>query len=371
MKIPQTLFVLLIGSLQVLPAQTAASVSFPAHRGTIAKAEEPRQKDTDDYNPQTGASIGVSPTLGYVFDSQDGVIRRVEGIPGSSGIGAPVTLDARLSIAWVAPQQDYIIGLSASDKRVIMTVMSRGMLVSSGYLELLPGAPDAFVFSPTGNSAAAYYAQTRTVVALKGMPNSPEIAASWDLSQFAGTVSTFAVQDTGLALAGLTQNESGGVLLALTPGSQPAVVMSLGQPSAAQFVWGRDDAVVADKSAGDIYLISQVAGIAASQVIVRASDGLAAPDLLAVDRAGSTVVAAQSGSSSGVIAGIQNGAVIPFNCTCTIAALAPLNAFSNYRLTNFGNGGFVELDARTQDVGFMFVGTGQTRSLHSVAERQK
>jgi hypothetical protein len=114
----------------------------------------------------------------------------------------------------------------------------------------------------------------------------------------------------------------------------------MGTPSAIQFLWGRNDAIVADSSAGTVNLLQNVSATLQNLAVVRQGDGPAHPDLVAVDRFSQRVVAAQRGANSGISVDLSSGITQSFTCGCTISTLEPLIGTSIYRISDFAEGRF-------------------------------
>ncbi len=123
------------------------------------------------------------------------------------------------------------------------------------------------------------------------------------------------------------------------------MLLPMTHPSAAQFLWGSRNVVVADEGVGLVYLLKNLGGALESNVLSRPEDGLANPDLLAVDRFGRTLLVGRSGESSGLAIDLAQDNVRQFQCDCAIMVFEPLNASSVYRITALNAGQFVMMDA--------------------------
>jgi hypothetical protein len=285
-----------------------------------------------------------APTLAFVFDEGAGAIRRVPGVDGSAYVGELIPVGQPLSAGFTSPQQDYAAGLTATGQILLIT-FSHGSAISVSPLEEVPVSPDRLVFSPTGNTLAVLYSSTSKVMVVTGVPRNPAAGPVWDLTQYGGTISALAIQDGGIGLAGITQSDGAGSLILLSPNGSTSVITAMGGPSAIQFVWGKNDAVVADSVRGTVSLLQNVSGALETLALVTQSPALAHPDLVAIDRFSQLVVTAQSGGNSGLAVNLVSGAVQPFVCSCAINTFEPLNGTSVYRISDFTGGGFLTLSA--------------------------
>lgn len=133
-------------------------------------------------------------------------------------------------------------------------------------------------------------------------------------------------------------------MMLLSNDGSTSLLLPMGHPTAAEFLWGRGDAVVADAGQGQVYLLSNVAGAVSTRVLTRLEDGLANPDLVAVDRFAQTAVVGQRGGSGGLRVNLADGSVQPFDCGCAMSVMEPLNGNASYRLTDVQAGQFFALD---------------------------
>jgi hypothetical protein len=113
------------------------------------------------------------PSIGLVFDSKAGALRRIEGNPGAASLGEAIPGGERLAIAAVLPDAEGAIGVDADSGAVV--------LISGGERRELPGAmagPVAIRSAAGGRSAALIYADGVAQV-FTGFPSAPEL--HWQL----------------------------------------------------------------------------------------------------------------------------------------------------------------------------------------------
>ena len=336
-------------------AQTSLSIASPRPAATASKTFRTAEAPAENGAAATPQIAG--PTLGFVFDRDTAALRRVPGIPGAATIGDPLNAPIALANAYAAPQQDYAVGIAGSDQSVVLIQLSHGAVTDASALAWAAPAPDRVAFSPSGDSLVLYYRNDRKLIVVNQVPQSPQIAASWDLSSYQGDLTSLAVKDGGdVLLAGVTQT-SGGVLLLFRKGVAPNVLLPMSHPSAAQFFWSSEDAVVADQAQSLVYLLKNVTGAIETRVLARPEDGLTGVDLLAVDRFARTVVAAHSGGPLGLVIDLSQSAAQIAPCQCAISALEPLNGDRFYRVSSLTNGQFFALDASASTPVFQSIGS--------------
>lgn len=347
-----------------LPLLLFCAASLDAQtRISLSAVSPPQARATTPLEASPGPSANFAitgPTLGFVFDAAAGLVRRVPGIVGAARIGGALPVGQPLAAAYTAPQQDYILGIPAGQSSPLMISLAQGTVTGMQPLNLVPPAPDRVAFSPSGNSMVLYYQSASRLIALTGVPSAPQIVGAWDLTSYLGDLTALAIADQGDAvLAGISPS-SAGVLALFQRGATGNVLLPMTRPSAAQFLWGSHDAVVADQAQGVTELIQDVLGSAQVRTLTRPEDGLLHPDLLAVDRFGQTVLIAQSGGAAGLAVGLSTSSLQPFQCGCVISSLEPLNGMRTYRLTALTAGRFRALDASGSAPAFEWIRNPKT-----------
>jgi hypothetical protein len=353
MKILPIALCLGIGVFQPASGQTRISIGRAPATSPLLRPVAPAE-GTAPAGGSTPAEI-AGPTLGFVFDRQVAGVRRIPGIAGAASVGEALTVPTPLAGAYTAPQQDYVIGISASDGTVTLISLSHGAASGTSPLGMVPPAPDRIAFSPSGDALALFYAGEQKLIALTGIPQAPQIASSWDLSLFGGTLTALAIKDGGDALLGGITQGSGGVLVWFPAGGAASVLLPMSRPAAAQFLWGSRDAVIADQAAAAVYLLKDMGAL--QELAMTQDYGVAAPDLLAIDRSGRTVLTGHSGGSTGLAINLLQVTVQPFQCDCVVAKFEPLNGDRIYRVTDLRAGQFVAMDASGSTARFQAIGS--------------
>jgi hypothetical protein len=131
----------------------------------------------------------VAPSSGYVFDPSAHTLRRIQGIPGASLIGAAVDFGFPVSAANVAPRLDSALVLASGGTAHLFRLTADGAVVEQTVEQTVEGIVDRtadgllpplrMLFSPSGSSAALY--SPGSVQVLKGLPDAPALAATIDL----------------------------------------------------------------------------------------------------------------------------------------------------------------------------------------------
>lgn len=357
MKTPPLALCLWFAICQPVSAQTRISIG-----GTKTAKALPRAVPSADGTPEPGGlppSEIASPTLGFVFDRGTAALRRIPGISGMATVGELLSIPIPLAAAYTAPQQDYAVGISALDGAVALISFSRGAVTGMSPLTLVPPAPDRIAFSPSGDSLALFYRGSRQLIAVTGIPQAPKLASSWDLTSYGGELTALAIKDGGDELLGGITQASGGVLVLFPNGGLASVLLPMNRPAAAQYLWGSRDAIVADQAAGTVSLLKRASGSFQQLPVTHPEDGLAGPDLIAVDRAGRTLLVGQSGGPSGLAVDLSTASVASFQCDCVLSALEPLNGNLIYRVTALNAGRLVTMDASGSMPRFQTIGAAE------------
>ena len=346
MKIQSIVPLCLLAAPVVLCGQTR--ISLGGSLSNRAVGSPARGIQSADAPPEGSGAVSeiTGPTLGFVFDRAAGVVRRVPGIMGAAGIGDPIQAGFSLAQAYTAPQQDYVVGVTTRGLAVTLISLSHGAVSNTTSLNMVPAGPDRVAFSPSGDSIALYYQSDRRLLALTGIPRTPRILSSSDLTAYPGNLTALAVADGGSAvLAGITQGSAGVLTLYRQDGSS-SVILPMSRPAAAQFLWESTDAVVTDQAQGTVDFLKDVTGSMQVRLLSDAGNGLGGPDLVAVDRSGGTVLVGHSGTGAGIAIDLASTTIHTFDCHCVLSTLEPLNGSMAYRITDVNAGKFTMLDGR-------------------------
>lgn len=238
------------------------------------------------------------PVSGFVFDPRQQTIRPINGLPGSSHLGAPIELPFALRLASMCSGTDLALAISGEDNGVFVVRGLRGTTLETIPVEGAIASPDLMVCNQAGSAGLLYFRERGVMQFLSGLSDQPKAGAPFDVSSL-GEVRTIAIHPSASqALVGASNGTDG--FLYLVTGSPDAAVRSLGRfgmPSAAAYVSNGKDAIVADSSSNEVSLIADVAGSAAINVLARESDGIQTP--IAVQPAGENrLLIANAGSNT-------------------------------------------------------------------------
>jgi hypothetical protein len=277
------------------------------------------------------------PVTGFVFDGSGRVLRPVQGVPGASLLGDPVSFGFDLAAVYISPRQDSALVVGA-DQSLHLFLLNAGAPTEVS-LGGVTGAPQQVVFSPSGTAVALVASGTARV--MTGLPGSPTLAGTVRVPS-TGTVSTgarpillstaaFALSDDGMYL--LTVAQGSARLLSIHGQDRRLIAAQAGALVA--FAAGAHDAAVVDSVAG-VTLIRDAAGTAGTQVLAAPDDGLAGPAGLAFSRDGHTLYVASATAQSVAAFNLAAASRTAIGCACTPAMLAPMG--NVFRLTEMSSG---------------------------------
>jgi hypothetical protein len=271
------------------------------------------------------------PVAGFVFDGSGRVLRPIQGVPGASLLGDPVSFGFDVAAVYVSPRQDsaFVVGADASLHLFQLRVGSVTEISLGG----LTGLPQSVVFSPAGTAAGLFAAGKVRV--LTGLPNAPALMGTVSVASPGqppagptGGNRPRIARNPGEALA---LSDDGAYLLSVSGGS--ARLLSIhGQnrsliPAQADalvaFAAGGHDAAVMDSVSG-LTLIRDAAGTASPQVLAPPDDGLAAPAGLAFSQDKLTLYVASATARSVAAFNLAAGSRTAIGCDCSPSTLAPM-----------------------------------------------
>jgi len=298
---------------------------------------------------QSSGSLS-SPSLGFVYERETGIVRPLLGIAGSATVGAPVDVGLPLTNA-----------ISLSDQHSILAVPESGPFLLSIDLGVTPPVTRSIIgaaksaditMSPNGNTAALAYRGGQLVEVVTGLPEHPAVTLGITTTLINAPLRRVVVNDAGnLLLMTFLENDretvyrwnrtEGFRLLAST-----AAVGTLG------FV-GPSAAVFADSGTNELYFAPDVKTGSVTQFLAGASDGVAGPIGVAASGTGGFVIA---NSSSGTIIsfGANRRVLGTQQCDCSVSGLHPVST-GIFRLTEKLNQTIYLLDTATTEPRLLFV----------------
>lgn len=300
-----------------------------------------------------------TPTLGLVPDN--GVLRKMSGIPAAGSIGAPLASSSPLGIIEISPAREISPAQSfalATDSVngvvMLLRIAGNSVAVSATPIEGVETQVGKIVFSPNGKTAALWQSEKRTLDVLTGLPDTIRVrsvpAGSWG-----GAPLSFAVSDDGSWLAGAWPSG----VFAFGPGGEVNLLPSAGTPQAVAFFHGRPDvAIMTDTqvltlthTSNDLItteLWHKPADMPADAAQI--ATGLA----LSADNQRLTI----TGSAGGIYTiDLSNRTGTYSVCDCKTTGLAGLGG-TLYRISSLENGSLKLYDAATGDVLFVPIANG-------------
>ena len=290
----------------------------------------------------TWAQVGA-PVLGYIPDN--GRIRPVHGIAASGSAGKALDFgDIFLQIA-ASPRQDFALVSSASSGAVMLAYPSGTITPVSGTSTY----PDRIALSPAGASAVLWFASSRSLEIISGLPSAPAVRqfnASFLSNTSSDLPAAIAVSDDGLWAAGAwSEGKSPGGVWAFGPNGEARNLMAPDRTYALTFFAGRQDLLIATISG--IYSVTAVGGSATVANLYTSSSRIN-PAGIGVSADNKTVIVA---AKSGTILTVQTdtGAASQISCDCSPSIAEPLGGML-FRITGITGSVFRIFDAQAGSV---------------------
>ena len=239
------------------------------------------------------------PVLGFVLDPRSHSIRPIQGLPGASLLGLPLDIPFAIDRAVFSGRRDSAVVFGAGGVFLV-----RGMRQNSPEILPLPiSIADAVsaVFNAPGSAALFYSPAQRQLQIVSGLAADPIAGVAIDCSAQAGII-TSAALDSGAAsiLVALQDSGVGSVLLLRADSGTPfpRVVLTTPLPSTILYFNQDRDALVADSSSNEVFLIRDLGGSAWATVVASATDGIARPVGIQLSADEKAMLVANAGSSS-------------------------------------------------------------------------
>jgi hypothetical protein len=192
-------------------------------------------------------------------------------------LGSAVPLPDQVSAVSVAPGQQFALIETSGGPSEVLPLTLDGSGAAVPIADSLPHS-DSIAFSPSGSAAVLYAARTRSAQVIVGLPASPRLDRTVDLSVAALPLTSIAISDDAQAiLAGFSDGLHGSIW-SFT--AQPAQqIAPAGLPIAIRFFPGSSDAVAADRGWQQILRLPHGA---APQVLAGGATGIADPSDLEI-----------------------------------------------------------------------------------------
>jgi DNA-binding beta-propeller fold protein YncE len=260
-------------------------------------------------------------------------MRPIQGVPGASLLGDPVSFGIDAASAYIAPRQDsaFVVG---TDQSLHLFLLKNGVPTEVS-LGGVTGVPERVVFSPSGTAAALVRSGSARI--LTGLPSAPTLTGSIKVESFS-MQTTNGLHSAHWSSPPLALSDDGTYMLNVIQGSvrllsvqgQNRHLMPAQSSALLAFAAGGHDAAVMDSLTG-LTLIRDAAGAAATQLLAAPDDGLAGPAGLAFSSDKQTLYVASSTAQSVVAFNLAAASRTAIGCACTPTTLEPMGNL--FRLT--------------------------------------
>src|SRR5262249_34311450 len=215
-------------------------------------------------------------------------------------------------------------------------------------LDAIRTGADLIAISPSGTAAAAYTHGNKVVRSITRVADAPGIAFEFDASDIPGRVQSVAISDDGaLALLNFTTGEDSALWVVNSTGSR--WVLPAQHPSAASFLAGRHDAVIADDAAQEVFVMRGIDQDASRISVASFGDGFDGIAGVAASPDGLRVFITTKKSGTVTVVDLQTSLSTVLPCRCVATGLHSLKGTSVFRLSDPADGAVAVLDASSSD----------------------
>ena len=300
----------------------------------------------------TGTAQQVTaPILTYVTD-EAGALHPLLGIPGAATVGSPLNVGFGIRKLVMPSAHDYLLARTGKDSWPVV-VQVHGETITARSIRQGGSGIERVAVSPSGSAAAFFVGTEGRIYAYGNLSKSPALIGQFQVEAL-GRLTALAISDTGrTAMAGFSDGTSG-ALYFLTVDGEPRLIASMRHPSAIQFLWHSNFAVIADDIDNKVYGFTDgpVFPIATEQ------DGISVPIDIAVAGDNSKAFVINAGSQSITKIGPDGDVAPPVHCDCTLTGLHPTSTDSVYRVTDFSGGPVLLFDGSARVPRMIFVPVG-------------
>jgi hypothetical protein len=291
------------------------------------------------WSDETGGIAG--PSLGVLFDSQAGGLRRVMGIAGAATIGECFATAPSITQAWVSPFEDYALAeTTAGTELMLLLLDASGVRVTP--LGVAAGF-DRVALSPTGASAVLYRRDRHVLQVVTGLPGAPAARAEVDISILPIALRSLAVSDDGLVLVGVLERERGAVYLVNREGTIGAAA-AVGDAADIAFLRGSRDAVVADRRLDRVLLLRNLESAPETVTLAGAQEGIARPIGVSASEDGRRIFVVNRGAATITVIDSDQGGTRQLPCPAQPSGLFRLGRGDLFRLTDVSGEPLLVLD---------------------------
>jgi hypothetical protein len=293
------------------------------------------------------------PSLGAVYDSQDGVLRGISGVLGAALIEPGVSPHFKIAHIAISSELRFAVATSEGDGSVWVIRVTGNRTEPQMVADALEGV-DSIVLSPSSSAAILRSSKNHRIQVLSGLPDTPVIEGEVSTSSLGDAVADPAVSDDGKEIL-----FPGASLWRIDIGSGAQKIV--GGPAAAVSFRERSRDGVAVSKAGDVYRSSSDTALYAGQA--------AHADPLAV-RFSTDAARAYIAFTDGTLVSFTFAAseVKSLSCGCRPSELNRVNA-DVFRITADPSSPLLFFDASQSDLRLQFVPAAERNSLEAVNEQ--
>jgi DNA-binding beta-propeller fold protein YncE len=278
---------------------------------------------------QSAATLS-GPVLGYVFSAPEGKLRPLRGVLGSATIGDPLPFDFAITQAWTLDKSHVVV--STSDSPELLAISLETNPVSLTAISGAPSDPSQAAASIHGKAGAFYYAASQRLGIVTGLPGSPSVSQSIDLSFLRGQPLTHvAVSDDGTLLLYSIIEADRESLYVWTPSASSRLVLSVVSVGGIAIA-ENGAAIVTDSGANEVFAIPDARNSTVSQFLLGERDGVSRPAGVAIST-NNQIYIANTGLASLVILDSSGRLLRTQDCDCDVSSLNMLRD-SVFRLTD-------------------------------------
>lgn len=287
------------------------------------------------------------PVLGFVPAGGGTAIQPILGVLGASIFGQPLDLGFDIRHAVISPKQDFALASRAADGEPVLIRFGQDSALAGPLTGARAGA-DMIAISPAGTAAALYAHQDKVLQAIMRPADAPQIVFESNASEIAGQLRSLAISDDGtLALLNFRDGDTSTLWALSATGARWQLPAA--RPTAANFLNGRHDIVVADDAAQEVFLLRGIDGQSTRIPVAAFREGFDAISGVATSDDGRQVFITSQSAGSVTIVDLTTGSAAALPCNCEASGLYRLKGNSVFRVSDLTSSPVALLDASSAE----------------------
>lgn len=275
---------------------------------------------------QVPASFQV-PILGYIFGANTQGLHPIVGIPGNSRIDRPLDLGFSLRLVEILPGHRHIIAASPDvPNPIVVDLQNRSIVIG---IDGAPSDMSSIRTSADGRSAAFYYQSKRSLLIVGGLPETPVIQDTIDLSFVDHSLSRYSITDDGKVALLAFSDEQQDFLYRWEKGGGRQFLATSGKVADMTFIG--NDVVVADAS-GPVVIFRNIQEQTKPTLVADSREGLSQPVAVSISKRNEILVA-DAGARTVFILDANGQLLRSLPCGCLPSGLWRLGDYT-YQLTD-------------------------------------